>query len=132
MKRGAVLLPFALFVKHPKLNHFNLGGRLLGDFEFPMPDLYRFVEFGEVLKLVQNESAYGQVFIAFRQIEVEQLIGLGYFQASLELVLARCCLTCRVVFAVVFVLNFSENLFHQVFHRHNAACAAKLIDNDGK
>ena len=43
-----------------------------------MPEADWLVQFWEVLELMQDESAYGQVLIAFGQIEVEQFVRLGY------------------------------------------------------
>ena len=120
------------FIKDAKLNKLNLRGSFPCYFEFPMSEPNRFVEFGEVLELVKNESAHSQVIITLRQIEVEQLVCLCYFQSSRKQILAWSSLSSSIVLTVVLVLYLSEDFLHEVFHRDNSARSAKLVDNNCK
>ena len=67
-------------VEHTKLHQLYLCGGLLRYLKFPTTNADRFVELGEVLELMQDKSAYRQVLIALRQVEVEQFIGLCNLQ----------------------------------------------------
>ena len=93
-----------LLSQHAELDKLYLCGGLLGDAELPAANANRFVELREVLELVQNKAAYGQVLIAFGQVEVEELVGLRYLQATGQQVFIRSRLACSIVLAVVLVL----------------------------
>ena len=72
----------ALFVENTKLDKLNLCRGLLGDFELPFANPDRFIQLGEVLKLMKNKASDGQILVAFRQIEVKKFVGLSYLETS--------------------------------------------------
>ena len=64
------------------MDEFYLSRRLLRNLKFPVSEANWFVEFGEVLELMENEAAHGQVFVAFGQIEVKEFVGLRYLKPA--------------------------------------------------
>ena len=52
-----------------------------------MPEADWLVEFREVLELMQDKPAHGQVLVAFGQVEIEHLVHLFYLQTGRENVL---------------------------------------------
>ena len=61
---------------------------VLDDLELEVVELHDLVELGESLYAVEDQSAHGEVVVALRQLDVEELIGLLHFEARRDLVLS--------------------------------------------
>ena len=96
-----------------------------------MPEPDYFIEFRETLIFVQDESAHGEVFVAFGQFQSQSLVGLLYLQSARQHVFASAQVGGHIGYVVMLVLDVAEDFLYQILQSHNAACTAELIHHHG-